>query len=204
MLGVYLALPAKYTVSYPPLDGQTTFTDLLFRLGGVRKEVVTAGFVGLLLLFFFAYKFPLFPLGGADTLASLVLPALALGIGGAAYYTRVIRQQLGDELKKDYIRAARAKGLPERMVIGKHALRNGLMPVITLVANLLPAVLGGSVVIEYIFGIPGIGLWTLEAIYTRDYNVIMGVQLLTTLLVLFGLLLADIGYALVDPRIRYH
>jgi peptide/nickel transport system permease protein len=115
-----------------------------------------------------------------------------------------MRTGLLEVLASDYIRTARAKGLPERLVVGKHALRNGLLPIVTLLANLLPAVLGGSVVIEYIFGIPGIGEWTINSIYQSDYNVLMGVQLLTTILVLFGMLLTDIGYALIDPRIRYH
>ena len=82
-------------------------------------------------------------------------------------------------------------------------MKNGLLPILTLLAGLLPAVLGGSVIIEYIFGIPGIGLWVVDSIYQRDYNVIMAVQLLSTVLVLIGILLTDISYALVDPRIRY-
>jgi peptide/nickel transport system permease protein len=181
-------------------------------------------FVATVLLYFFSEgsnweHLRLFPTGGfespdfaeltsigriRDAMWHLVLPVICLTYGSLAALSRYMRTGLLDVISSDYVRTARAKGLPERMVIGKHALRNGLMPIITLLANLLPAVLGGSVVIEYIFGIPGIGLWTLEAIYTRDYNVIMGVQLLTTVIVLFGLLLADIGYALVDPRIRYH
>lgn len=139
-----------------------------------------------------------------DVVWHLVLPLACLTYGALAALSRYMRTGLLEVLSADYIRTARAKGLPERSVIGKHALRNGLLPIITLLANLLPAVLGGSVVIEYIFGIPGIGQWTIDSIYRRDYNVIMGVQLLTTVLVLFGMLLADIGYALVDPRIRYH
>jgi peptide/nickel transport system permease protein len=181
-------------------------------------------FVATLLLYFFSEgsnweHLRFFPTGGfespdfaeltsvgriRDVVWHLVLPVVCLTYGSLAALSRYMRTGLLDVISSDYVRTARAKGLPERMVIGKHALRNGLMPIITLLANLLPAVLGGSVVIEYIFGIPGIGLWTLEAIYTRDYNVIMGVQLLTTVLVLLGLLLADIAYALVDPRIRYH
>jgi peptide/nickel transport system permease protein len=88
-------------------------------------------------------------------------------------------------------------------VIGKHAVRNGLLPILTLFGGLLPAVLGGSVIIEYIFGIPGMGLWVVESIYQRDYNAIMAIQLFSTVLVLVGLLLTDLSYALVDPRIRY-
>lgn len=181
-------------------------------------------FVATLLLLFFSegsnwQALRVFPTGGfqspgfddltilekiRDVAWHLVLPVTCLTYGSLAALSRYMRTGLLEVIQSDYIRTARAKGLPERTVIGKHALRNGLLPILTLLAGLLPAVLGGSVVIEYIFGIPGIGLWTIESIYQRDYNVIMGVQLLTTVLVLLGILLTDIGYALVDPRIRYH
>jgi len=138
-----------------------------------------------------------------DVIWHLALPVACLTYGSLAALSRYTRTGLLEVLGADYIRTARAKGLPERIVIGKHALRNSLLPIITLLANLLPAVLGGSVVIEYIFGIPGIGQWTIDSIHGRDYNVIMGVQLVTTVLVLFGMLLADVGYAAADPRIRY-
>jgi peptide/nickel transport system permease protein len=181
-------------------------------------------FVATLLLLFLseASNWPglrLFPTGGyqspgfedltsfgklGDVIWHLVLPVACLTYGSLAGISRYMRTGLLEVIGTDYIRTARAKGLPERMVIGKHALRNGLLPIVTLLGELLPAVLGGSVIIEYIFGIPGIGLWTIESIYQRDYNVIMGVQLVSTVLVLLGILLTDIGYALVDPRIRYH
>jgi peptide/nickel transport system permease protein len=133
----------------------------------------------------------------------LVLPLVCLTYGSLAALSRYMRSGLLEVLQADYVRTARAKGLPESSVIGKHALRNGLLPILTLLAGLLPAVLGGSVIIEYIFGIPGMGLWTIDAIYQRDYNVIMAVELLSTVLVLLGILLTDLSYALVDPRIRY-
>jgi peptide/nickel transport system permease protein len=139
----------------------------------------------------------------ADVAWHLVLPIGCLTYGSLAALSRYMRTGLLEVIQADYIRTARAKGLPERTVIGKHALRNGLLPILTLLAGLLPAVLGGSVIIEYMFGIPGIGLWTIESIYQRDYNVIMGVQLLSTILVLVGILLTDLSYALVDPRIRF-
>jgi peptide/nickel transport system permease protein len=138
-----------------------------------------------------------------DVAWHLVLPLVCLTYGSLAALSRYMRTGLLDVLHADYVRTARAKGLSERVVIGKHALRNGLLPILTLLAGLLPAVLGGSVIIEYIFGIPGMGLWTVDAIYARDYNVIMAVELFSTVLVLLGLLLTDLGYALVDPRIRY-
>jgi peptide/nickel transport system permease protein len=133
----------------------------------------------------------------------LVLPVFCMTYGSLAVISRYMRSGLLEVIDSDYVRTARAKGLPEAQVIGKHALRNGLLPILTLLAGLLPAVLGGSVIIEYIFGIPGMGLWVVDAIYQRDYNVIMAVQLLSTVLVLFGILLTDLSYALVDPRIRY-
>ena len=138
-----------------------------------------------------------------DVAWHLVLPVICMTYASLAAISRYMRSGLLEVIQSDYVRTARAKGLPEVQVIGKHALRNGLLPILTLLAGLLPAVLGGSVIIEYIFGIPGIGLWVIEAIYQRDYNVIMGVQLCSALLVLVGILLTDLSYALVDPRIRY-
>jgi peptide/nickel transport system permease protein len=180
-------------------------------------------FVATLLLYGFSLganfpPFRLFPTGGwqsqdyadmttlgriGDVLWHVVLPLACMTYGSLAALSRYMRAGLLDVLQADFIRTARAKGLSERIVIGKHALRNGLLPIITLLAGLLPAVLGGSVIVEFIFGIPGMGLWIVDSIYQRDYNVIMAVQLFSTLLVLFGLLLTDLGYALVDPRIRY-
>jgi len=180
-------------------------------------------FVATLLLFFFSYgssfeSLRWFPTGGfqsrnfdqlttlgqiADIGVHLVLPLICLTYGSLAALSRYMRTGLLDVLGADYVRTARAKGLSERAVIGKHALRNGLLPVLTLLAGLLPAVLGGSVIIEYIFGIPGMGLWIVDSIYLRDYNVIMAVELFSTVLVLLGLLFTDLSYALVDPRIRY-
>lgn len=138
-----------------------------------------------------------------DVVWHLALPLLCLTYGSLAALSRYMRTGLLDVIRSDYIRTARAKGLSERVVIGKHALRNGLLPILTLLAGLLPAILGGSVIIEYIFGIPGMGLWTIDAIYQRDYNVIMAVELFSAILVLVGILLTDLSYALVDPRIRY-
>lgn len=180
-------------------------------------------FVATLLLYFLSggsdYKaLRLFPTGGwqstghenlsafgelSDIGWHLILPLFCLTYGSLAALSRYMRTGLLDVIRSDFIRTARAKGLSERTVIGKHALRNGLLPILTLLAGLLPAVLGGSVIIEYIFGIPGMGLWVVDAIYQRDYNVILIVELFSTILVLVGILLTDLSYALVDPRIRY-
>lgn len=133
----------------------------------------------------------------------LVLPLVAMTYGSFASLSRYSRSGMLEVIRSDYVRTARAKGLSEFVVIVKHAMRNGMIPIITLLGTLLPVILGGSVVIEYIFGIPGMGLLTINSIYGRDYNVIMGIQLISATLVLIGILLSDIMYALVDPRISF-
>jgi peptide/nickel transport system permease protein len=195
--------------------GLTSFLFMLYSLPSF--------FVATLLLFTFSagsnfQSLRFFPTGGfqspnADNLTSLgqiadvawhlVLPMVCLTYGSLAALSRYMRTGLLDVIQADYVRTARAKGLAESVVIGKHALRNGLLPILTLLAGLLPSVLGGSVIIEFIFGIPGMGLWVVDSIFQRDYNVIMAVELFSTVLVLFGILLTDLSYALVDPRIRF-
>ena len=123
--------------------------------------------------------------------------------GSFAALSRYARTGLLEVIHADYIRTARAKGVPESMVIIKHAVRNGMIPVITLLGTVLPILIGGSVIIEVIFSIPGMGLMTYDAILNRDYNVIMAVQLISAVLVMSGVLLADILYAVVDPRISH-
>lgn len=179
-------------------------------------------FVATLLLAIFSYgsdyeSLRWFPTGGfesrdagnltsaakiGDIAFHLILPMFCMTYGSLASLSRYMRTGLLDVIRSDYVRTARAKGLPEWQVIGRHAVRNGLLPILTLLAGLLPAVLGGSVIIEYIFGIPGMGLWIVDSIFARDYNAIMVVQLFSTVLVLVGILLTDLSYALVDPRIR--
>ncbi len=139
----------------------------------------------------------------ADSTWHLVLPVFCLTYGGLAYLSRMERVGMLEVIRQDYIRTARAKGLSESVVILKHAFRNSLIPILTLMAGLLPALLGGSVIIEQIFNIRGMGWMTFEAILNRDYPVIMGVFTLSALLTLFGLLMSDLMYAFVDPRISF-
>lgn len=133
----------------------------------------------------------------------LVLPVICLTYPSLAALSRYARSGLLEVIRADYIRTARAKGLPNWMVVMRHALRNGMIPIITLLGSTLPVVIGGSIVIEYIFAIEGMGALMLQSIGQRDYNVILGVLLLSSILTLFGILLSDIAYALVDPRISY-
>ncbi len=138
-----------------------------------------------------------------DVVQHIFLPIVCLSYAGLAVLSRYARTGLLDVIRSDYIRTARAKGLPEWIVIVKHAARNGMIPILTLLATLLPTLIGGSVVIEVIFGIPGMGLLVIESISVRDYNVVMAVLLISSVLTLVGMLLSDLSYALVDPRITF-
>ncbi len=170
--------------------------------------------IGLVLLFLFAYRWPIFPLGGAgtgagpplvrigDTLTHLVLPSLTLGLAGAAYYTRVLRQQLGDELRKDYIRAARARGLSEARVVFGHGLRNAALPLVTLLGLDFAGLLGGAVLTESVFAWPGIGQQAVQAIYTLDVPMIMGTVLFAATAIIAINWLVDASYYFLDPRLR--
>jgi peptide/nickel transport system permease protein len=138
-----------------------------------------------------------------DSLKHLVLPAIALGIAPAAGVARYARSSMLEVIRMDYIRTAQAKGLPATKVIFKHALRNSLIPIVTLLGLYLPFLISGAVLVETIFAWPGMGLLIVEGIFTRDYPVIIANGLLLSLLVILGNLLADVLYGVVDPRISY-
>ncbi len=138
-----------------------------------------------------------------DLLKHLLLPVFVSAFGGLAYLSRYSRSSMLEVIRQDYIRTARAKGLPEKTVIYKHALRNVLIPIVTLLGLSLPVLISGSVIFETIFAWPGIGRLAYQAIMSRDYPVILGVSIIATVLTLMGNLLADITYAYIDPRVRY-
>ncbi len=133
----------------------------------------------------------------------IVLPVTCMTYGGIAYVSRQMRSAMLENLNLDYVRTAWAKGLSPRMVIFKHVLRNSLIPILTISASLLPELMAGSIVVELIFTIPGMGLLTFDAILNRDYPVINAVLFFSALLTLLGILLVDLSYALADPRIRF-
>ena len=139
----------------------------------------------------------------ADHLKHLVLPAGVLVVGWTAYLLRMVRSSMLEVLEQDYIITARAKGLKERVVIYKHALRNALLPVITYEGYSIGYLLGGAAIIESIFAWPGLGQFTVDSALIRDYPTLMGLSVIIALSVLFANLLADVAYALADPRIRY-
>ncbi len=170
-------------------------------------------FLGLAGIYVFALRLRVLPVGGTMTLGGdggpldllhhLILPASVLAVAGAGALTRYVRSSLLEVLGQDYVRTARAKGLAERTVRRRHALRNALIPVVTLAGLQIPALLAGAVITEQVFEWPGMGRLTIEAINQRDYPVLMGITLITAVLVAVGNLLADVAYSIVDPRIRY-
>jgi peptide/nickel transport system permease protein len=137
-----------------------------------------------------------------DFISHLVLPVAVATFGGLAGFSRYMRQSMLEVVRQDYIQTARAKGLSEQVVIGKHALRNALLPVVTILGLSLPGLIGGSVIIESIFAIPGMGQLMVQAVFARDYPLIMGNLVIVATLTLFANLLADVAYGIVDPRIR--
>ena len=138
-----------------------------------------------------------------DLIKHMILPVFVLGVASAAATGRYMRGSLLEVINQDYVRTARAKGLSEVLVIGKHALRNALIPIITLLGLSLPFLLGGAVIVETVFAWPGMGKLTVDAIFARDYPLIIACTLVSGVMVILGNLLADVLYAIVDPRIRY-
>ena len=158
--------------------------------------------VGLLLLYVFAVRLGWFPIGGYGTAAHLVLPALTLGILGSGWYSRMMRSSMIEVLRADYIRTARAKGLGRARVILRHALPNAILPIIAMIGIDIGIFMGGIVVVESVFGWPGMGQLAWQAIQRVDIPIIMGVTLVSATAIVLGNLLADLIAPLVDPRIR--
>jgi peptide/nickel transport system permease protein len=173
--------------------------------------------LALLLMDFLGVRLGLFPIAGIkslgydylsfggrvwDQIHHLILPVFVSAFGGLAGFSRYMRSTMLDVIRQDYILTARAKGLSERAVIYKHALRNALLPVITILGLSVPGLIGGSVIFETIFAIPGMGKLFYDGVLMRDYPLIMGILVIGACLTLVGNLLADLGYAIADPRIR--
>ena len=158
--------------------------------------------VSLLVLYIFAVKLGWFPIGGYGTAAHLVLPALTLGILGSGWYSRMMRSSMIEVLRADYIRTARAKGLGRARVVLRHALPNAVLPIIAMIGIDIGIFMGGIVVVESVFGWPGIGQLAWQAIQRVDIPIIMGVTLVSALAIVVGNLLADLIAPFIDPRIR--
>ncbi len=158
--------------------------------------------LGPILILFFAIKLGWLPVSGTGTLAHLVLPAITMGAAMAAILTRMVRTSMLEELGQDYIRTARAKGLSERAVVYRHALRNAMLPVLTVIGLQFGALLAGAIVTETIFSWPGIGRPTIQAIGNRDYYLVQGCILAIGLTYVVANFLTDLLYSVANPRIR--
>jgi len=197
---------------------QYTAVDNILTVASFIGISIPSFFFGLILLKVFAVDNQIFPLFGIrdpllmsdnifdkikDVAWHMVLPSIVLGLSSTASFMRYTRSSMLEVIKQDYIRTARAKGLKEKTVIYRHAFRNGIIPIITLLGFWIPSLLSGAVVTETIFGLPGLGKISVEAAMKRNYPLILGINSMLAILTLIGALVADILYAVADPRIRY-
>ncbi len=214
IISVIIGIPAgvvSATRQYSTTDNVLTVISFI----GIS---IPSFFFGLLLLKFFAVDIQLFPLFGLkdpllmttspvkkalDLAWHLFLPSIVLGLSSTATFMRYTRSSMLEVIRQDYIRTARAKGLKEKTVIYRHAFRNAIIPIITLLGFWIPSLLSGAVVTETIFALPGLGKISVEASMTRNYPLILGINAMLSILTLIGALVADILYAIADPRIRY-
>jgi len=164
---------------------------------------VPAFWLGLVLINVFALKLGWLPPTGFDSPLSLILPVMALALPRAAILTRVVRECMLEAMQQDYLRTARSKGLSERVVMYKHALKNAAVSIMSVAGVHLTQLLGGTIVIEQVFSLPGLGQLLLAAVLQRDLPLVQGLVVVTAALVLFVNLLLDLALALVDPRVRY-
>lgn len=180
-----------------------SWLDTIFMTSSFLGLSIPQFWLGLVLLFIFAVQLKWVPAIGSGGLDRLILPAIALGWSFAAIISRLVRQSLLDVMRTEYVLVARAKGLRERLVLWRHALKNALIPVVTIAGLQIGNMIGGAVVVEYVFARQGIGRMALRAILDKDYPMIQGVVLLTAVIYVVINVVVDISYAWLDPRIRY-
>ncbi|HTG69989.1 MAG TPA: nickel ABC transporter permease [Candidatus Udaeobacter sp.] len=186
-------LSAKYRGKWP---------DHVSRIFALTGASVPLFWLGLLLINLFAYKLHWLPMMGKGTFKQMILPSLTLGIGLSAEYSRLLRAGLLESMSEQYIRAARARGIPEWRVLSLHAMRAAMLPVITVCGMSIGSLLAGSVVTETLYSWPGLGTMAVSAIFERDYPIVQGFVLLMGMVVVGVNLLVDLSYGLLDPRIR--
>lgn len=207
VVGLLVAIPAGIYSAVHQYSVED-YTAVTFSFFG---SSIPSFFLSLLLIFIFTVKLNWLPSGGMTTLGSeggfldvakhMIMPVIVLAVSIAGRNIRYIRSAVLEILQQDYLRTARAKGIGRFLVINKHALRNALVPIVTVIGMEIPVLFGGAVIVEQVFSWPGLGLMTMSAITARDYPVIMGVCLLSAVVVLVANLITDILYALVDPTI---
>ncbi|MGL4454029.1 MAG: ABC transporter permease [Sarcina sp.] len=212
ILGLLIAVP----IGIVSATKQYSFFDKIFTVFALIGISMPSFFFGLILIKYLGVEFALFPISGMtepgsvqtgfpyilDVLKHMVLPLIVLTLASVGGWMRYTRSSMLEVVRQDYIRTARAKGLKEKIVVYKHALRNALIPVVTLLGMSIPGLFSGATLTETIFSWPGIGPVQLLAVTNRDYYLLMGLNLTLAFLTLFGNLIADIIYGAVDPRIR--
>lgn len=198
LIGLLIAIPLGVLSAVKRWSGWD-YVGLIFSQIGMA---VPSFWLGILLLLLLAVKFPLFPLFGGDSFAGLVLPSLSLGIVQAAIILRYTRASMIEELSKEYIIAAKAKGLPESVIRYKHALKNALLPIITIAGIEFGYMLGGAIIVEQVFSLPGLGRLFLYAIYQRDFPLVQGGVVFIAIIFSLVNFVADILYSIVNPKIR--
>ncbi|OAH58034.1 nickel ABC transporter permease subunit NikB [Domibacillus aminovorans] len=176
--------------------------DQISRIFALIGASIPSFWLGLMLIYFFAFKLQLLPSTGKGSFSQMILPSFTLGFSLAAVYARLLRAGLLESFSEDYIQAGKARGVKEWRLLWFHAFRAALLPVITVFGLSMGSLLGGAVVIEILFSWPGLGSMAVEAIFSRDYPVIQGYVLLTGVLVVVLNLLVDLSYYLIDPRIK--
>lgn len=210
-LSYLIALPTSLVLGVYAAAEHNKMGDHASRFVGLAGLSTPNFWLGLMLIFVFAYLFDVLPASGyvpfsqdpVRALKHLVLPVVTLATAQTATLMRMTRSSMVEELSKDYIQTARAYGLPERRILLRHAFRNALLPLITIIGLQLSFLLDGSVVVEQIFAIPGMGRLGYKGLLAQDYGIIIGLNIFFALLFLVGVLLTDLAYAYIDPRIRY-
>ncbi len=203
LAGLLVALTIGVTFGVLAAIYHNTWIDSIAMVIALLGVSLPVFYLGLIMLFIFSFRLSMFPSSGSDGWRSLVLPAITIGIASSAYIARLVRSSMLEVLHQDYTQTARAKGLAERTVIIRHALKNALIPTVTYFGIQLAGLLTGAVVIETVFSRPGLGRVAITAIGNRDYPLIQGTVLVTALIYLAVSLVVDLSYAFIDPRIRY-
>jgi oligopeptide transport system permease protein len=181
-----------------------SFLDNLVLVSTTFLIAIPVFVLGFTLQYFFGVQLDLFPISGTnDGVMSYILPGFALAAASMAYVARLLRTSLAENLRNDYVRTARAKGLPERLVIGKHTLRNSLIAVVTFIGADFGTLMGGAIITEGIFNLPGIGSAVFDAVRSQEGTVVVGITTFLIFVYIFFNLVADVLYAALDPRIRY-
>jgi len=206
LLGYFLGIPAGIVAAVK----RNTFIDYFSRVFSLLGLSVPAFYLGILLILLLSVQFPIFPVVGAgdflnpvENFRHLFLPGLTLGLLMTAYITRMTRSSILQTIREDYVRTAHAKGVPERIVLYKHVLRNALIPIVALGGLYAVALIGSSVMVEIVFSRPGLGKLMVGAIKQRDYVTFQSVMVIYAIIVVFLNLAIDLIYGLIDPRIKY-